>query len=182
MNEKGFRASYQAVFEVVCRILGDGWRVNRIDDCLYRIKLTSHFFKNYSVHIRMDKNRLTIVGNVDCRSWRSPCHSCTVSPQRNPIDIARDIQRKILVTARQEVEQAINCDKERRDKREQERIVKGMLAQQVQLTPHYNTLTGFKTMNGIHGTVTENHSGYGVNINGLTTDQLIKMVGFISIL
>ncbi|MCZ8812463.1 hypothetical protein OM195_20845 [Escherichia albertii] len=156
--------------------------MNLIDDCQYRIKLTSPLYKNFSVHIRMEKNRLAIVGSVDCRSWRSPCHTCTVSPQRNPVDIAGDIQRKILLTARQEVEQAINCDKERQNKREQEMIVKGMLAQQVQLTPHYNALTGFKTMNGVHGAVTENHSGYGIKIDGLTTDQLIKVVGYISIL
>ncbi|WP_168403011.1 hypothetical protein [Erwinia amylovora] len=179
---KTFFEIYQPVFKIVCRILGNNWHVNLLDDCQHRLKLTSPQFKNYSVHIRMEKGRLAIVGSVDCRSWRSPCHSCTVSQQRNPIDIAGDIQRKILVTAREEVEQAINCDKERWYKREQEIIVKGMLAQQVPLTPYYNALTGFKTMNGVNGAVTENHSGYGLKIDGLTTDQLIKVVGFISIL
>lgn len=63
-----FFEQYHPVFEVVCRILGNGWRVNKLDDCSSRIKLTSPQFKNYSVHIRMEKDRFSVVGSVDSRS------------------------------------------------------------------------------------------------------------------
>ncbi|EIY0405656.1 hypothetical protein ML566_005106, partial [Escherichia coli] len=74
-----FFEQYHPVFEVVCRILGNGWRVNKLDDCPSRIKLTSPQFKNYSVHIRMEKDRFSVVGSVDSRSWSSPYHVCTLS-------------------------------------------------------------------------------------------------------
>ncbi len=45
-EQKNFFERYKPVFEIVCRILGNGWRVNLLDDCQYRIKLTSPDFKN----------------------------------------------------------------------------------------------------------------------------------------
>ncbi|EAM4564560.1 hypothetical protein EFY76_25120 [Salmonella enterica] len=38
-----FFERYKPVFEIVARLLGNGWRVNRLDDCQYRIKLTTHY-------------------------------------------------------------------------------------------------------------------------------------------
>ncbi|EIE8195500.1 hypothetical protein LDR71_004435 [Salmonella enterica] len=38
-----FFERYKPVFEIVARQLGNGWRVNRLDDCQYRIKLTSDY-------------------------------------------------------------------------------------------------------------------------------------------
>ncbi|ENP7393672.1 hypothetical protein ACEC56_004913 [Salmonella enterica] len=38
-----FFERYKPVFEIVARLLGNDWRVNRLDDCQYRIKLTSHY-------------------------------------------------------------------------------------------------------------------------------------------
>ncbi|EIE2769561.1 hypothetical protein KA541_004697 [Salmonella enterica subsp. enterica serovar Rubislaw] len=144
-----FFERYKPVFEIVCRILGNGWRVNLLDDCQYRIKLTSPQFKNYSIHIRMEKGRLVIIGSVDSRSWRSPYHTCTVSPERNPVEIAADIEKKILTDAL------------------------------VRLENWHGTLTGFKVENGLDGNVSERGDGYEMVIRGLSVDQLIKVAGFI---
>ncbi len=35
-EQKNFFERYKPVFEIVCRILGNGWRVNLLDDCQYR--------------------------------------------------------------------------------------------------------------------------------------------------
>lgn len=105
-EQKNFFERYHPVFEIVCRILGNGWRVNLLDDCQYRIKLTSPQYKNYSIHIRMEKGRLVIIGSVDSRSWRSPYHTCTVSPVRNPVEIAADIEKKIMADALDNVDMA----------------------------------------------------------------------------
>lgn len=181
MNKiNSFKENYQPVFEIVCRLLGNGWRVNIIDECQYRIKLTSPKFKNYSIHIRHEKNRLVIVGSVDCYYWRSPCHKCTVSLKRNPVDIAGDIQRKIIFTAQEEISAAQKYTEERKNKKEHDKIVIGMLSRIVEITPYYNYLTGFKTKNGINGAINENYSGYGIKFDGLDTEQLIKIVGFLS--
>lgn len=153
--------------------------MNLLDDCQYRIKLTSPKFKNYSVHIRMEKQRLSIVGSVDSRSWRSPCYSCTVSPFRNPVEIAADIERKILANALQDVKKALECENNLQAEREKTRILKGMLSQLVQLENWYGTLTGFKVENGLNGQITEHGDGYGFLVRGLSLDQLIKLTGMV---
>ncbi len=176
---KTFFETYKSVFDIVVRLLGNGWRVNLLDDCQYRIKLTSPQFRNYSVHIRMSKQRLSIVGSVDSRSWRSPCYSCTVSTQRSPVDIAADIKRKILYNVQQDVEKAQEYERNVRTEQEQKQILKGMLSQLVQLENWHGTLTGFKATNGLNGQVTERYDGYEILVRGFNLDQLIKLTGMI---
>ncbi|MCW3832514.1 hypothetical protein [Escherichia coli] len=174
-----FFEQYHPVFEVVCRILGNGWRVNKLDDCPSRIKLTSPQFKNYSVHIRMEKDRFSVVGSVDSRSWSSPYHVCTLSRKRNPVDIAANIERKILLNASQEVLQAIEYEKRQAAKKDEILILKGMLSQLVQLESWYGALTGFKAENGLNGKVTEQGERYDLLIRGLSIDQLVKITGYL---
>lgn len=176
---KSFFVLYQPVFEIVCRILGNGWRVNLLDDCQYRIKLTSPRFKNFSVHIRMDKERLAITGSVDSRNWRGPYHTCTVSPQRNPVEIAADIEKKILINALQDVKTSREYENKLQEERERKLILKGMLLQLVNLENWHGTLTGFKAENGLSGHVTERGDGYEVLIRGLNIDQLVRLVGLL---
>ncbi|HDS4462417.1 TPA: hypothetical protein QH403_004721 [Escherichia coli] len=178
-EQKNFFERYQPVFEIVCRILGNGWRVNLLDDCQYRIKLTSSQFKNYSIHIRMEKGRLVIIGSVDSRSWRSPYHTCTVSPERNPVEIAADIGKKILTDALDNVDMAREYEQQLQRKREQKQILKGMLSRLVRLESRHGTLTEFKVENGLDGNVSERGDGYEMVIRGLSVDQLIKVAGFI---
>ncbi len=52
---KSFFERYQPVFEIVARLLGNGWRVNLLDDCQYRIKLTTPELKRYAITVREEK-------------------------------------------------------------------------------------------------------------------------------
>lgn len=61
-------------FEVVARLLGNGWRVNQLDDCQYRIKLTSPELKRYTITVREEKSRLVIHGFVESRQWHGHGH------------------------------------------------------------------------------------------------------------
>lgn len=178
-NMKSFFERWQPVFEIVSRILGNGWRVNLLDDCKYRVKLTSPQYKNYSVHIRMEKERLAIIGSVDSRNWRSPCYSCTVSPHRDPVEIAADIERKILVNAPQDIEKYQEYERNLQDEQEKKRILKGMLSQIVQLESYYGVLTGFDAENGLYGKITEHGDNYDIFIRGMNIDQLVKLAGMV---
>ena len=60
---------------------------------------------------------------------------------------------------------------------EQERIIKGMLAQLVKLEGWHDSLTGFKANNGLSGKITDHYNGYGLFVQGLNIDQLIKLMG-----
>lgn len=179
MKNENFFERYKTTFEIVCRILGNGWRINLLDDCQHRIKLTSPHFKNYPIYIRMEKGRLVIMGCVDSRNWRSPYNICTVSPERNPVDIADDIQKKIVADASDNVDKAREYEQQLQHKREQKQILKGMLSRLMRLDSWHGTLTGFKVDNGLDGNVSERGDGYEMVIRGLSVDQLIKIAGFI---
>ncbi|MDN8602276.1 hypothetical protein Q0A17_23140 [Citrobacter sp. S2-9] len=179
MEKYSFFNRYQHVFEIVCRVLGNGWRVNLLDDCDNRIKLTSPQFKNFSIHVRMEKERLIIIGSVDSKYWHSPCHTCTVSPQRNPVEIATDIEKKILINVQKDIETARLYEQELRNKIEQKKIIKGMLSQLAYLDDWYGAFTGFKVDNGLNGNISEYGHGYEMRVQGLNIDQLIRLMGLI---
>ncbi|HFO0264095.1 TPA: hypothetical protein ACHIEN_004844 [Serratia marcescens] len=156
---KSFFERWQPVFEIVARLLGNGWRVNLLDDCPYRIKLTHGF--------------------VESRQWHGNGARCTVSPSRSATGIADDICHKILTTAREDVKKAREAEQAQQDAQEQETIIKGMLSQLVTLDNWHDALTGFKAENGLSGKITDHFNGYGLFVQGLSVEQLIKLTGAI---
>lgn len=175
-----FFEKYRPVFEVVARLLGNGWGINLLSDCHYQIKLTSPAYKNFNIIIRQDGQRLNIWGGVSSRYWRGTGVRCTVALNRKPDAIAAEITRKILPVAPEEIEKAQAAEKGHREEVEKIQILKGMLARLVHLENWYNTLTGFKVNNGLSGSVKEKGGSYQLKIEGLNTDQLIKLVGIVS--
>ncbi|EGK3594726.1 TPA: hypothetical protein ACGP6H_004799 [Escherichia coli] len=174
-----FFERYKPVFEIVARLLGNGWRVNLLDDCQYRIKLTTPELKRYALTVREEKGRLVIHGFVESRQWHGYGARCTVSLSRGATGIADDIRRKILSAAWEDVEKAQEAERAQRDAQEQEKIIKGMLSQLVTLNNWHNALTGFKAENGLDGKITDHFNGYGLFVQGLSVDQLIKLTGAI---
>ncbi|ENO9982412.1 hypothetical protein ACCJ77_004371 [Escherichia coli] len=181
MNEKpNFFDQYRPVFEVVCRMLGRNWRVNLLDDCQYRIKLTSPDFRGFIITVRQEQGRLVLTGFVDSRLYRGTYFKCTVAPDRKPDAIAQTIERKILKDAADEISKAQDAEKSHQDAREQEQIIKGMLSRLVKLDSHYNAFTGFKSGNGLYGNITRRFYGYGLTVQGLSVEQLIKLTGILN--
>ena len=176
---QNFFEKWQPVFEVVARLLGSGWRVNRLDDCPYRIKLTTPELKRYAITAREEKGRLVIHGFVESRQWRGHGARCTVSPSRGATGIADDIRRKILTSAQEDVKKAQEAEKAQLDAQEQEKIIKGMLSQLLTLDNWHDALTGFKAENGLSGKITDHFNGYGLFVQGLSVEQLIKLTGAI---
>lgn len=176
---QNFFDKWQPVFEIVARLLGNCWRVNLLDDCKYRIKLTTPELKRYAITAREEKGRLVIHGFVESRQWHGRGARCTVSPSRAATGIAEDIRRKILTTAPEDVTKAHEAEQKQRDAQEQVKIIKGMLAQLVTLNNWHNTLTGFKAENGLDGKISDHYNGYGLFVQGLNIEQLIKLTGTI---
>lgn len=77
------------------------------------------------------------------------------------------------------MEKAQKAEKAQRDAQEQEKIIKGMLSQLVKLDNWHDALTGFKADNGLNGKITDHYNGYGLFVQGLSVDQLIKLAGVI---
>lgn len=153
--------------------------MNLLDDCPYRIKLTSPELKRYAITVREEKGRLVIHGFAESRQWRGNGARCTVSPSRGATGIADDIRRKILIQARENVEKAQEAERKQQETLEQEKIIKGMLSQLVKMGNWHEALTGFKADNGLSGKITDHYNGYGLFVQGLSVDQLIKLTGAI---
>ncbi|MDF3798529.1 hypothetical protein P3S15_25975, partial [Enterobacter hormaechei] len=98
---------------------------------------------------------------------------------RNPVEIAADIEKKILSDALDNVDMAREYEQQLQQKREKKLILKGMLSRLVHLESWHGTLTVFKVENGLDGNVSEGGDGYEMVIRGLSVDQLIKVAGFI---
>lgn len=181
MDKKtSFFEKYQPIFVVVCSYLGQGWKVNLLDDCKYRIKLTSPNFKGFNVFINFEKNRFKIDGCVSSRFYRGEYFTCTLSLNRKIEDIARAIETKILLHAKEEIIKARSALEKHQKAQEEDKIIKGMLSRLVTLSNHYNAFTGFNTVNNLSGNITRNYAGYGVEVKGLTIDQMIKLTCFIN--
>ena len=161
-------------------MLGRNWRVNLLDDCQYRIKLTSPDFRGFIITVRQEQGRLVLMGFVDSRLYRGTYFKCTVAPDRKPDAIAQTITRKILCGAREELIKAKEIEKSYQDAQEQDKIIKGMLSRQVKLESHYNAFTGFQADNGLQGNVIKRFDGYGLTVQGLTVEQLVKLTGIIN--
>ncbi|HFP8670552.1 TPA: hypothetical protein ACHWC7_004048 [Providencia stuartii] len=180
MNEKPtFFDQYKPVFEVVCRLLGNNWRINLLNDCQYQIKLTSPELRGFIIIIRQEHGRLMLTGFVDSRLYRGTYFKCTLAPDRKPAAIAQTIERKILKDAREELAKAQDAEKSHQNAREQDNIIKGMLSRLVKLESRYNAFTGFKAENGLEGSVTQRFDGYGLTVQGLSVDQLVKLTGIL---
>lgn len=181
---KNFKERYQSVFEIVCRCLGDNWRINLLDNDGYRIKITSNQFMGFSIHVREDKNRFTVMGSFDSRTHRGEIYSCTVSKDRNPVHIAEDIKRKIIAFAQDEIRQAKESKVKAQEKKEQDQIVKNMLSRL--FTMHSSWQSGvigsFKAENGLDGMIRKTSSGYKIEIDRLSVDNLIKLAGMVTTL
>lgn len=181
---KNFNERYQSVFEIVCRCLGDNWRINLLNNDNYRIKITSNQFMGFSIHVREEKNRFTIMGSFDSRIHRGKIYTCTVSKDRNPAHIAEDIKRKIIAFAQDEIKQANESKVKAQEKKENDLIVKGMLSRL--FTMHKSWQSGvigsFKADNGLDGMIRKTGSGYKIEIDRLSVDNLIKLAGMITTL
>lgn len=175
-----FQERYTPLLETVCRMLGNGWKVNHIRSWEHRVFITSPNFKHYSISVAYDKGRLKFLGSVDSRLCRVAAHSCSVCPKRDQSSIAADIQRKIISYAPDEIAKTINYEQGYKDSQEHKIILKGMLSRLVSLSSCYNALTAYTTSSGIRGRVEERGSGYELRIDDLSTDELIRIVGFVS--
>lgn len=184
MKNQTFKSKFLPMFAKVCSCLGDGWRIDTLDqDYDHRIKLTASNYKKYSICARLEKGRIIITGSIDYHYYPyANSSSCTVAIDRNPRAVANDIKRKILPGALDMISAAVNHHYNERQEADHRQIVLSMLRHQVTLTNHYQALTGFNNDNGVMGVIKEVAHEYQVNIDRLSTDQLIKLMGFVSTL
>ncbi|HHQ6539545.1 TPA: hypothetical protein ACSTJY_004975 [Serratia fonticola] len=180
---KNFKEQYEGIFNIVCRFLGGGWRVNQLDTVnKHRIKLTSPDFRDYAVYVRLEKDRIHIGGGVNSKLYQGGYNSCTVSPTKEPWLIANDIKRKIIFNAEEYIGYAKVARESNKDDQDEKELVKGLLSRLVEISSHWGVLCGFKH-GALCGTVEQRYSGsYMLKIDSLDKDKLVRIVGFLSTL
>lgn len=182
-KNKSFFQEYQSVCNVICGLLGDEWRVNKIKSWDLCIVLTSPKYKDYSIYFRREKGRLNISGSIYSRLFHYSCNYCTVSEKRNPKHIANDIKRKILINIDEEIKKHIENLDSYNNKLEQDKILKGLISRFGKLRNHYNAFTGFELNNCVKGEVNRRYRGnHQLIIDDINIDKLIKIIGFVSTL
>lgn len=178
-----FSERYSAVFERVCVFLGNGWRIDRRIEDKYRIILINPDYRPFSISARLENGRIILLGSVK-QCYRSNTYSrCTVSPHRSAPGIARDIEDKLLSDARNQIAifkaDSAGAANQREERRNLLHLL-GLLTSVYQYDRGTNLLCTITTQDGIKGDVTDRNGSYQLNLNQLSTDQLIKVVGLLS--
>ncbi|WP_051225651.1 hypothetical protein [Photorhabdus temperata] len=182
MNQ--FNEKYEPIFNRVCAFLGKGWRIDKRDKPdFYRIRLMNPALKNYSISVRLEKDRLILTGGVIRSNRYCQYSTCSVSPSRWPWGIAEDIKKKILVDADKQIAFAAADQVEVNRLRKEKCQVIHLLSRLVD-TSDYNGCCGVMCsikVQGISGDVAEGYGEtYKLKLHDLSKDQLIKIVGFLS--
>ncbi|ECO4313582.1 hypothetical protein AB0001_004784 [Salmonella enterica] len=184
--EGTFLKQYEAVFNRVCAFLGNGWKIDRRVEEEYRIFLVSPNYRHYSISARLEDNRIYLFGSVRNSKRGSGYSRCSVSPLRTPWGIADDIKRKILIDALSHIEEhESELTKVRLQEEERQNTV-GLLSRLVEArrnSGYQSGLCDFRTSLGLSGKVDDaKGSLYRLEVEDLSKDQLIKLVGFVSTL
>lgn len=183
---RNFFSEYEAVFNRVCIILGDGWKIDRRVQDDYRIYIINPDYRNYSITARIENNKIKLLGCVHLTRRGNHFSSCSVSLFRDPFGIAGDIKRKILCNAR---EQILFYESDRKGERllqeERENTINllSRLVEARKYEGYYGGLCHIKTNYGLTGKVDDMKGAiYSLELDDLNKDQLIKVIGFISTL
>ncbi|EDM7166968.1 hypothetical protein CV935_22690 [Salmonella enterica subsp. enterica serovar Litchfield] len=184
--ERNFFLKYESIFNRVCVFLGEGWKIDRRIQDDYRIHLIHPDYRNYSISARLENNKIKLLGCVHLTRRGNQFSSCSVSPLRDAIGIARDIKRKILCNAREQISFYEADTKGERLLREEREYTINLLSRLVdakRYEGYYGGLCQIKTNHGITGKVDDTKGViYRLELDDLNKDQLIKLIGFISTL
>lgn len=184
--QSNFFARYETLFNRVCVFLGGGWRIDRRTEDTYRIYLINPAYRNYSISARLEKDRIHLFGGVQASRRGNSYASCTVSPARAAWGIAKDIQSKILVNAREHIAHFEADRAGEQALQDERRLLVHLLSRLTdveQYTGYYGGLCYFGTAHGLRGKIDEVCSGsYRLTIGDLDKTQIIKLVGFLTTL
>lgn len=181
-----FRERYQSVFIRVCAFLGEGWRIDKRNEDSHRIYLINPAYRNYTIVARLEKNRVYLLGSVKACKRSNTYSKCTVSPEREPWAIAKEIEKRILIDAEKQIATYQADEAGEQQLKEERRILIHLLSQIAHTSPYtgyYGGLCSIETASGVSAEVKDIYGKeYKVTASHLTKDQLIKLIGFLSTL
>ncbi|HBZ2695139.1 TPA: hypothetical protein MG739_25065 [Klebsiella pneumoniae] len=179
-----FAKNYEPFFRTVFHLIDKNWKIDQRDIAshnTHRIKLINPDYRHLVILVSLENQRFNVSIHADRRiSPYVESHSCSLSPSRSAVSIAREIERKITIHAEQMMKLASEHYQHHLDQKESEQILKHCLSRLFPIQNAFNSLLGFRAKN-ISGSIKSPFSGnYTLKLENLTQDQLIKVSGFVS--
>jgi len=184
-----FRDEYLDTFKLVCWHLGAGWKVIQLPgEKKHIIRLKNPDLKKFTIEVFPSEGRLFIVAKVDENShYNGQYCRCTVIPSRPAKQIAGDIRRKLIGDAAAriaEYEAGQNVDA---IKKSREALIETALSRLLELdkdrswSRHYTYKQAESGLKGHIEFVSYNDT-FEIGVRGLSADNLLRIVGFMSTL
>ncbi|OKP21773.1 hypothetical protein [Serratia fonticola] len=166
--------------EQVCLLLGDGWHIDRLQSQQWRQVLRSPEYRHYSIIITCSYHQFRLLAVIDHRSD----NVINMSHSKTPTAISRDIRTRLLAGALDKLAQAAS-DRQREIERKQAKgwfidALSRLVSVERPRYGHSDRVCGLNH-EGISGEVQHYcYENYKLNLKGLTMDETIRIVGFIS--
>ncbi len=185
-----FRTQYLDYFKRIAHHLGEGWRVVTLPtESVYSITLTNPELRHFMISAkRAENSRLHISSGVNQDRHFYSKHWCTVSPDRSPAHVARDIKRKLLEHAFKENAEEVERRSKREGNSEATAILLAALGRLVEVdddTRHSGTFCNFVHKGaGIKGKIEGKleWGNFDLRLSALPPEKLVKIMGFLTTL
>lgn len=168
------------ILEQVCLLLGDGWHIDRLKSEQWRQVLRSPEYRHYSIIITCSYHQFRLLGVID----RSSDNVINISHSRTPTAISRDIRKRLLAGTQDKIAQAVT-DRQKDVELKQAKewfidAISRLVSVERPRYGHTDRVCGL-SHGGIGGEVQRYcYENYKLDLKGLTMDETIRIVGFIS--
>lgn len=175
-----FSKNHILTLEQICLLLGDGWHIDRLQSQEWRQVLRSPEYRHYSIIITCSHHQFRLLAVIDQRSD----NVINISHSRTPAAISRDIRRRLFTGLREKLADAASQRQKEVDRKQAKEWFIDAISRLVSVErPRYgytDRVCGL-SHEGIGGEVQHYcYENYRLNIKGLTMDETIRVVGFIS--
>ncbi|MBV6695279.1 hypothetical protein KVO79_24610 [Serratia quinivorans] len=175
-----FSKEHILTLEQVCLLLGDGWHIDRLQSQQWRQVLRSPEYRYYSIIITCSYQQFQLLAVIDhCSDI-----AIKISHSRTPTAISRDIRRRLFTRLREKLADAASQRQKDVDRKQAKEWFIDAMSRLVSVErpryDHSDRVCGL-SHEGIGGEVQRYcYENYKINIKGLTMDETIRVVGFIS--
>jgi hypothetical protein len=166
--------------EQVCLLLGDGWHIDRLKSEQWRQVLRSPEYRHYSIIITCTYHQFQLLAVIDHCSDTA----IKISHSRTPTAISRDIRKRLFNGLRAKLADA-DSQRQREAERKQAKewfidAISRLVSVERPRYGHTDRVCGL-SHGGIGGEVQRYcYENYKLDLKGLTMDETIRIVGFIS--
>lgn len=184
-----FRDDYLDTFKLVCWHLGSGWRVIQLPgEQPHTVRLKNPDLREFTIEATKSEGRLFLIAKVaDNAHYKGQYYRCTTALNRPAKQIAGDIRRKLIQNAAARIEEHQNNLRAKATEKGNEDLILSALSRLLELgkvRSWSREYTYRQSVSGLKGHIefVKYNETFEIGIRGLSGDNLLKIVGFMSTL